>query len=48
MWIVMYVATAASASAMVMWLTLAPWTDVGRVGLQRQVNRVKPPEDDWA
>jgi hypothetical protein len=39
MWILAYVAGTASISALVMWLTLEPWTGAERVGLQRQASR---------
>ena len=46
MWIVMYVAVAASVSALVGWYASVPEVDAERIALQR--SPLRPSEDDWA
>jgi len=46
MWIVMYVAMAASVSALVGWYASVPEVNAERIAVQRNPRR--PSEDDWA
>jgi hypothetical protein len=48
MWMLMYVAVAASATALVAWYASVPEMSAERIALRRQARRTRPSEDDWA